>query len=83
MFRDTLIGNIQEFINTFNQRNLLGDEELAYLVEKAKEILVGVNANLLRQDGSTRDRIQKQFADIDATLATMVTTKITRKFDLE
>ena len=81
VFRDSLIGNIQDFIGTFNSRNLMNDAELAALVEKAKGVLVGAEPEKLRKNQDTRAAIAAKFAEIKANLDGMITTRKGRNFD--
>lgn len=81
VFRDSLIGNIQDFISTFSFRNLMNDSELAGLVEKAKTVLVGAEPDKLRKDQDTRAAIAAKFAEIKANLDGMITTRKGRNFD--
>jgi len=83
VFRESLIGNIQEFINTFEARNLLGDKELEALVGKAQEILIGVKTDDLRKKEDIRESTRKQFEEINAELGQMVELKKSRRFNLE
>lgn len=82
VFRDSMIGNIQEFIETFNQRNLLNDVELAQLVSRAKEILTGVNAQKVRDSADIKNKVVSGMAEITAKLGEMVIEKPARLFDL-
>lgn len=81
VFRDSLIGNIQDFIATFNSRNLMNDTELAGLVEKAKGVLVGADPDRLRKSADMRAAIAAKFAEIKANLDGMITTRKGRNFD--
>lgn len=78
---DSMIGNIQEFIDTFNQRNLMNDVELAQLVAKAREVLVGVTPQKLRDYAQTKDKTQLAFAEIKGQLDKMITERPARQFD--
>jgi hypothetical protein len=85
IFKDSLIGNIQEFINTFQQRNLMNDVELAKLVGRAQEILSangGLTPQKLRNYATTKDETVKAFAEVKAELDKMIIEKPSRKFDL-
>ena len=85
VFRDSLIGNIQEFLDTFSSRNLMNDTELAALVDKAKTVLTG-NAgdpNKIRKLGSVREEAAAKFAEIKTALDGMIETRKARQFDLE
>lgn len=80
VFRDSLIGNIQEFLDTFNSRNLMNDIELARLVGEAREILSkGINAQTLRDSQTTREQVTKQFTKIKTELSAMITEQPGRK----
>lgn len=82
-FRDTLVGNVQEFLDTFQKRNLTNDVELQQLVNKAQEILIGVEPDALRKDVEVRDQFLKQFNDVKAALDPLVEVKKARVFELE
>lgn len=88
-FRDTLVGNIQEFIATFNSRNITNDIELAALVQQAKKILTGIGgetkdtAQKLRESNNLRETTAKAFAEINQSLSGMVTEKKTRVFQFD
>jgi len=85
VFRDSLIGNIQEFIDNFNNRNFLGDVELAKLVTQAKEILANnqVTPQKLRDFSAVRENTLKAFSGIKAELDKMIDTEQSREIELE
>ncbi len=85
VFRDSLIANIQEFIDNFNNRNFLGDVELASLVTKAKEILNtgNVTAQKLRDFSTVRENTVKAFTGIKAELDKMIETESSRSIELD
>lgn len=72
VFRNTMVTNLHEFIESFNPRNVTGDAELAALVEKAKKLASGVDADTLRDSDSLRAQTQAAFAEIKAKVDTMV-----------
>ena len=82
IFRDSLIGNITDFIETFPSRNFMGDADLAALVGKAKTILAGADPDKLRKISSIRETTAAQFAEIKTTLDAMIETRKSRQFDL-
>lgn len=87
-FKDTLIGNVLEFIDTFQTRNITNDAELAILVGKARDVLIPANGKpvspqKLREYAATREETAQKFAEIKATLDGMITTTKGRKFNLE
>lgn len=89
VFRDSLIGNIKAFIETFDNRNMFADQQLAELVAKAKTALLDENGNervtpkKLREYASVRDVARVAFSDIRVAMDAMIETKRTRKFELE
>ncbi|HUD74848.1 MAG TPA: hypothetical protein VMQ76_07235 [Terracidiphilus sp.] len=82
VFRDSLIGNIQAFIETFPSRNFMGDTDLASLVEKAKTVLAGAEPDKLRKYSAVREETAAAFKEIQGTLDTMIETRKSRQFDL-
>ena len=57
-FRDSMVTKLEEFFGYFQARNLVGDEELAALVERARESMKGVTAQVLRTDDITRASVK-------------------------
>jgi hypothetical protein len=82
IFRDSLLGNIQDFIETFPSRNFMGDADLAGLVTKAKTVLAGTNPDTLRKYSSVRESTAAQFEEIKQALDGMIETRKARAFDL-
>lgn len=82
IIRDSMIGNIKEFIETFSQRNLMNDVELQLLVNKADAILGNVTTQKLREDGKLREQIKAEFDGVNAKLAEMVVERKGRAIDL-
>lgn len=83
IFRDSLIGNLAEFCETFNARNLMNDAELAALVAQAQTILTNADPNTLRDSAKARANIRTQFTAIKEKLDGMITTAPVRKFNLD
>lgn len=85
VIRETMIGNIKEFIETFSQRNLMNDVELQKLVDKARDILAlnNVTTQKLREKADIRDSIKQGFDEIKASLDPLITEGRTRSFEFE
>lgn len=83
VFRDTLIGNIQEFIETFSARNLMNDADLESLVSKAKGVLTGVTPDALRDNASLRDKTRTAFETVKTELDKMIVERPSRKFSFD
>jgi hypothetical protein len=79
-FKETTVSNLVEFLGTFDFRNVTDDAELKGLVEKAREMLVGVSADDLRTTSGVRAKVQQGMADLAAELDTMIVKKPGRKF---
>lgn len=88
IFRDSLVGNIQEFIDCFADRNIMNDSQLAALVEQAKGVLTGIQgrngqsaADALRTNDELRENARKQFAAINQQLGAAIEEQKERAFD--
>lgn len=82
-FRDSMIGNIVQFCEVFQSRNLMNDSELESLVNQAKQVVTGCDPGKLRKYANVRQNTQEQFAAIKTQLDAMIVKRQTRKFDLE
>jgi hypothetical protein len=82
-FKETTVSNLVEFLGTFDFRNVTDDGELKALVDRARAILGGVDAEALRTTSGLRARVQQEMADLAAELDTMIVKKPARKFRLE
>lgn len=82
-FKDTLLGNIREFLNTFRDRNITDDLEMQSICERAEQLLNGVDPQDLRDSDAKRDQIANQFIDIKAALDTMLVPRGTRVIQFE
>ena len=82
IFRDSLVENFTEFFDTFNARNLMQDEELAKIVEQARNIMGNVGAQTLRESGRARQTVVQKLTEVQAVMDTLLTERKSRKFDL-
>jgi hypothetical protein len=80
VFRDSLIGNIESFLDTFSDRNLADDEALAALVQRARGLVR--DPKDLRDIPSLRASVAESFTAIKASLDTMIVDKPARKIAL-
>ena len=83
IFRDTLVGNVREFIDNFAAKNIVDDAELAALVDKARGILDGVSPDLLRDHRTVRDTVRDEMGGIKAALDGMLQDAPTRKINFD
>lgn len=71
----------QDFLASFEARNVTNDAALTKLAEDAREILKGVNTKNLVESGSVRDKVREGFKKVKAQIAQLeLETKSTRKF---
>lgn len=82
-FRDSLVGNLDDFLGLFNARNIANDSELAAVVERARSVLSGVRAGDLRSSLSTRQRVAGAFTEIKATLDTLMVNAGGRAYNFD
>lgn len=78
IFRNSLIGNIREFLDLFNSRNIVNDTELEELCDKARALLNGVDPQALRDSSSLRVNVASGFQEIKAALDRMMVPAGTR-----
>lgn len=83
IFRDSLITNLAEFMERFKSRNITDDDELATLVDKARELLKGKNAEILRDSEMFRQQVNAGLGEIKTALNGMVTDAPRRKFSFD
>ena len=64
-----MIENITEFLGFFRDRNVVGDDELGELVDKARAVMKGIESpDDLRTDRKLRSRVRKGLAEIKKTM---------------
>jgi hypothetical protein len=78
---DSLTGNVEDFLETFSARNLADDTELQALVTKARDVMRGIDPEILRNEDDTREIVKSGFDQINAQLDQMIVDKPTRRFD--
>lgn len=82
VFRDSLVGNLKEFLDGFASLNVLDDKALAGLVAKARETIKGVDAGDLRENDSIRAHVQARMAEVSQALDGMIIDRPTRKIKI-
>jgi hypothetical protein len=78
--RDAAVRNLKEFLSTFNIRNVTDDRELSELVNRARGLLDGVDAEVIRNTDTLRERIRTGMGEISSRLDTMIIDRPARKF---
>jgi hypothetical protein len=79
VFRDSLIGNIRQFLEDFERLNINGDIELANLVARCREIIGGTSPQMLRDNDAFRQAIGESMQQLQNTLDEMMVDRPTRK----
>ena len=83
-FKNSSFDNIDEFISTFKNRNIVDDKELENLVEQARKVLTNINdPQELKKDKEMKAIVSKNFSEITSKLDEMIVVKPSRKFDLD
>ena len=83
VFRDSLVGNLSEFLELFDPRNITDDAQLAQLVGRCRSVLDGVDANALRASDAIRTKVREGMAQVQSVLDTMVIDRPARRIVLE
>jgi hypothetical protein len=74
---------LNDFISVFEGRDLSGDSELGVVIQKAREIMSGVDPKDLRSSEALRDSLRDQFSDIKTILDPWVVEEPSRKIYVE
>jgi len=74
-FKDATVTSIQDFLQTFSQRNVLGDQELEGLVEKAQRILGNRDGKSIRENEDVRVVVSQGLKKVSKALDTLVTSQ--------
>jgi hypothetical protein len=69
IFKNGTVNNFYEYFETFKERNIFKDEQLAELVERAKSILGGQSAEEIRSNDRLKERIRDGMQDVETAMA--------------
>jgi hypothetical protein len=83
VFRDSLVTNAIEFLQTFDCRNVGDSQELKDQLNAMTQALQGVTADDLRKNETVKARVLATTEKIKSELSAMVTDKPGRKISLE
>tara|TARA_R110000824_G_scaffold8899_1_gene40343 strand:- start:5325 stop:6266 length:942 start_codon:yes stop_codon:yes gene_type:complete len=79
-FHGSMLTKLDSFMTSFEDRNIANDSELSALVKKAKTVMYGIDAEVLRKEEGVRDAFKEQMDELKGTLDSMVIDKPTRAF---
>jgi hypothetical protein len=70
---DTTVTKLQEYLETFQPRNLANDDEWdAQFVSKLREIMKGVTVDKLRESDTLKDHVAKQLDELKQNVGSLV-----------
>ena len=69
IFKNGTVNNFYEFFETFKERNIFRDDQLAELVERAKAILGGQSAEFIRSSDQLKDHIRAGMTEVEKAMA--------------
>jgi hypothetical protein len=72
ILHSTAVTHLQEFLSTFQFRNIANDSELAAVVDKVKALVSGVSAEGLKSNAQWKETVQAGMAKITNQLSGMV-----------
>lgn len=82
-FHASTLTNLNEFLSTFEARNIAGDAELDSLVKQARKLVSGVIPDQLKAQEGLRASILNGFQKISARMDTLIEDKPNRKITFE
>lgn len=83
MFKKSTVEKFYEFFSAFEDKNIFNDEEMQGLVDTARSLLKGVDAQTVRDDDALRRHLVEGFSHIEDTLETMAVRRPLRKIRLD
>lgn len=81
--RESTVGNLKEFLENFDLRNVTNDTELAEVVTKAKALIGDTDAATIRTSDDFRKKIFEGMDELTVTLGGLVEERPSRKFRLD
>jgi hypothetical protein len=79
VFRDSAVTNLTEFFERFRQLNVRSNEQLDELVDKAKQVVQGVDAQALRDNDALRVHVAAQLTGVQSVLDGLVINQPRRR----
>lgn len=79
VFRDSAIGNLQEFFKRFQDLNLRSNDQLDALVEQCQQIVQGVRPQSLRDSAGLRQEVAGQLSQVQLVLDDLLVDRPRRR----
>ena len=83
IFKNSSFERITEFIDTFKCVDIMNDVELGKLVEKARQVVRGVDPDKLRKDTDMRNSLAARMTEIKTGVDGLLSSTPSRAFALE
>ncbi len=68
IFRDSAIENLESFFHRFRNLNIGGNDQLEQLIDQARQVVIGVHPQTLRDNPAQRQEVAAQLAGIQSVL---------------
>ena len=79
IFRDSAVGNLNNFFERFKSLNVRSNDQLDSLVAQAQQVVRGVGARDLRGSGDLRQRVASELSQVRTALDGLMVDKPRRK----
>jgi hypothetical protein len=83
IFRDTLVSNLQEWLDVFDKRALTDDQELIDYVKKARAMVSGIKPETVRESESLKAELASEMKNLTANLDKAIVERPGRMIQLE
>lgn len=83
VFRDSLVGNLQEWLDLFEKRDLSNDEQLMGFVNQARAMVNGLKPDAIRETTELREEIAQEMQKITNQLDQAIVERPGRRIEWE
>jgi hypothetical protein len=83
VFRDSLVGNLQEWLDIFDKRALTDDQELVSFVQKARAMVSGIKPELIRDSDGLRADLARDMQALSRQIDVAIVTQPGRVLELD
>lgn len=83
IFRDTTVTNLTQWLELFKSRNISDDAELVDTVERARQLISGIQPDTIRDSDTLRAELATSFAELTAHVDATLIDRPTRAIDLD
>lgn len=80
---ETAIAHLNDFLSTFELRDVTDDEQLGSIVEQARQVMAGLDRKVLKSDELIRQKVVEGLTEIKIALDPLVLDKETRAITFE